>query len=76
VDDATQYITTQFLKKKDEATQAVKDYLMHLGAHSKPLSVVHKDQGKEFINQELKSWCHEQGIDNQMTAPYSPAQNC
>jgi hypothetical protein len=59
VGNATQYITTQFLKKKDEVMQAVKDYLTHLGAHSKPPSATCTDQGKEFINQELKSWCHE-----------------
>jgi transposase InsO family protein len=33
------------------------------------------DQGKEFINETLKTWYCENGIDIQMTAPYSPSQN-
>jgi hypothetical protein len=33
------------------------------------------DCSKEFINKDLKSWCHEQGIEINQTAPYSPSQN-
>jgi len=33
------------------------------------------DRGTEFINNELKTWCHLHGICLQMTAPYSPSQN-
>jgi transposase InsO family protein len=33
------------------------------------------DRGKEFINETLKTWCRENGIDIQMTMPYSPSQN-
>jgi len=33
------------------------------------------NQGKEFINEDLRNWCAEQGIEIQTTAPYSPAQN-
>jgi transposase InsO family protein len=75
VDDASRYISMQFLKRKDEATQAVKNYLTHLKAHGKTPLAMQTDQGTEFVNQELKSWCREQGMENQMTAPYSPAQN-
>ncbi len=75
VDDAMRYITVNFLKRKDDAAQAVKDYLTYLETHRKSPCAIHTDQGKEFINKTLKSWCHRQGIKNQMTAPYSPAQN-
>ena len=33
------------------------------------------DQGTEFVNDNLKSWLCEQGIELQTTAPYSPSQN-
>ena len=33
------------------------------------------DRGKEFVNKSLTEWCHEHGIEIQMTAPYSPSQN-
>ncbi len=33
------------------------------------------DQGTEYLNDELQTWLREQGIELQMTAPYSPSQN-
>jgi transposase InsO family protein len=33
------------------------------------------DHGTEFINKPMKTWCSQQGIEIQMTAPYSPSQN-
>ena len=33
------------------------------------------DNGKEFLNAELESWCAQQGIEIQTTVPYSPSQN-
>jgi transposase InsO family protein len=75
VDDATRHITTNFLRKKDEATQAVKDYLTHLTAHRKPPRATCTDLGREFVNESLRTWCCERGIENQTTAPYSPASN-
>jgi hypothetical protein len=68
-------MTTHFLKGKDEAVQVVKDYLAHLAANGKPPKATRTDRGTEFINELLMQWCREHGIDNQITAPYSPAQN-
>ena len=42
VDDASQFITTQFLKRKDKAAQAVMNYLTHLTTHGKPPSVTRR----------------------------------
>jgi putative transposase len=33
------------------------------------------DNGKEYVNDELKAWCKDRGIDLQITVPYSPEQN-
>ena len=62
VDDATWHIITYFLRKKDEAMQAVKDYLTHLITHRKPPRATCTDPGREFVNKTLKSWCCEKGI--------------
>ena len=48
---------------------------MHLKTHKKNPCAIHIDHGKEFVNENLQNWCNEQGIDIQMTAPYSPLQN-
>ena len=75
VDDAGQYMTVDFLKGKDEASQKVKEYLTYLKTQGRYLRAIHVDGGKEFINQNLCNWCCEQGIEIQITAPYSPSQN-
>jgi transposase InsO family protein len=33
------------------------------------------DNGKEYVNQILRNWCNEHGIQLQSTAPYTPQQN-
>ena len=75
VDDSNQYISMEFLKKKKEATQKVKIYLMQLISHNKKLKAICIDCGKEFLNFDLTDWCQERGIIIQQMAHYSPSQN-
>ena len=75
VDDASWYMTMKFLNWKDEAVQAVKDYMTYLTTHGKSPSALWTDRGKEFLNVPLTHWCSEHGINNQVTALYSPSQN-
>jgi len=75
VDDSEKFSTTEFLKQKGEAGQKVKEYLTNLKTQDKKPKAICVDRGKEFINDDLKTWCREQGIEIQMTAPYSPSQN-
>ena len=75
IDDATRYITVYFLKSKDRATLQTKNYFTHLTFQNKQPRALRIDQGTEFINQSLLSWCEARGIEIQRTAPYSPSQN-
>src|SRR6266852_2843306 len=75
VDDFLCYVTVQFLKTKDKAAQAVQNYLTHLKTRDFDTHNIRVDRGTEFINDKLKTWCAECGIDIQMTVPYSPSQN-
>ena len=78
VDDSSRYISMEFLeflKKKSDAMQKVKNYFTQLISHNQKPNAIHIDCGKEFLNINLTSWCNERGIDTQMTAPYSPSQN-
>jgi hypothetical protein len=68
-------MTLKFLKGKHEAMQAVKDYYTNLETHRCTPCAMRTDQGKEFMNDVLQMWCQSKGIDNQLTAPYSPSQN-
>jgi len=51
------------------------NYMMHLKVWGKTPCAICADQGTEFVNETLKDWCHGQGIELQVTAPYSPLQN-
>jgi len=56
-------------------SQKVKEYLTYLKAQGKNPKAIRVDEGKEFLNKDLKDWCHENGTEIQATAPYSPSQN-
>jgi hypothetical protein len=72
---ASHYMTLKFLKGKHEAMQAVKDYYTNLETHGHTPHAMRTDRGKEFMNDVLQMWCQSKGIDNQLTALYSPSQN-
>ena len=75
VDDAACYITVKFLKTKDQAAQKVMDYMTYLKVQGKTPCAIHANRGTEFVNETLRGWCNSQGIELQVTVPYSPLQN-
>jgi len=75
VDDATCYVTVKFLKMKDQAAQKIMDYMTYLKAQGKTPCAIHADRGTEFVNETLREWCSFQGVELQVTTPYSPSQN-
>ena len=48
---------------------------MYLKTQDKKPKAICVNQGKEFVNDDLKTWCQEHGIEIHMTIPYSPSQN-
>jgi hypothetical protein len=64
------------MKKKSQTMEKVMQYITHLkncwGKRPKFLRV---NNGTEYINEGLMTWCKNQGIELQRTAPYSPEQN-
>src|SRR6266498_1703909 len=75
LNDSTRRPSLMFLKHKDKAAQAIKDYVAYLRARGMHPTAFRCDQGAEFVNDELLYWLQEQGIELQTTAPYSPSQN-
>ena len=75
VDDATRYVTVYFLKAKHEASQLVKNYLAYLHIRGILTHSIRVDRGTKFINKNLQEWCHEKGMEVQLTTLYSPSQN-
>ena len=57
IDDVAQYITINFMKAKSKVVQKVKNYLTHLKTQEKLPKAIRFDCGKEFLNEELRTWC-------------------
>src|SRR5277367_3151728 len=76
VDDCTRNGNVLFMKQKSDATGRIKEHLTkihrHFGKWPKWMRI---DNGKEFMNEEIKKWAAERGITLETTAPYSPSQN-
>ena len=49
--------------------------MTHLQTQGRNLRGIQIDRGTEFMNNKLKEWCNEHGIEIRLTAPYSPSQN-
>jgi Integrase core domain/GAG-pre-integrase domain len=75
VDDAKRFATIECIKKKSDAAQLVMNYLAHLKTHGRIPKGIQIDNGKEFVNEKLESWCKEHGMKIHYTALYSPSQN-
>jgi hypothetical protein len=76
IDDCTRRCTIKYMKTKDEASEKVKEYLTYIERRWEKLPKrLRADNGTEYINKNLISWCNQKGIDIEVTAPYSPPQN-
>lgn len=70
------YVFLDFLKTKDQATEALQRIIPIAEATGKvKVTIVRFDQGTEFMNTELLNWLHTRGIRHQPTSPDSSAQN-
>ena len=65
----------QMCQAKSDAAQAVINYLAHLKTQGRNPKGIQIDNGKEFINEKLESWCQECSMEICYTVLYSPSQN-
>jgi transposase InsO family protein len=76
IDDYSRYVTIYSLKHKDEAMKKITEYLTMLHTQFRCMpKALRADNGKEYVNQTLRNWCNERGIQLQSTAPYTSQQN-
>lgn len=76
VDDYSCYMWVYFLKRKDEAFSAFKNFcaLVERGEEMK-VRVFRTDRGGAFGSNEFKMFCKKGGIKRHYTVPYTPQQN-
>src|SRR5258708_4951032 len=76
VDDKTHYLWFFPCTKKSDFTAWFTRlntlFANHYGSHTK---ILHTDQGGEYVNETLESYCADKGIDMELTIPHTPEQN-
>ena len=76
VDDYSRFAWTYFLHSKDETPEIVKEFITQAEKqHGIPVKVLRSDNGTEFRNQNLDSFCVSKGIIRQFSVPRTPQQN-
>ncbi|KRX14101.1 Retrovirus-related Pol polyprotein from transposon TNT 1-94 [Trichinella nelsoni] len=76
IDDYSRFPVVYLLKTKDEAVDRIKDYVatLHTKFGRNPVTL-RTDNGRQYINQRLRNFLREKGIEHQFSAPYTPQQN-
>lgn len=76
IDDCTRHCTCEQMEDKHEASIKLQQYLVLIerqyGYTPKRIRI---DQGREYLTNKFRTWCADQGIIIETTAPYSPSQN-
>lgn len=75
-DDYSHFRTVYFLKRKSEVTRKMEIFLnLAESVTGNRVKVVRSDNGREFVNSEIRKLFEDKGIRHQKTVPYTPEQN-
>lgn len=75
-DDASGYTHIYFLKHKADVFEKFKEYFaLVTNKFNMSLKILRVDNGKEYVNQNMKELRKTRGIQLELTAPYTPEQN-
>ncbi|KAJ9535349.1 LOW QUALITY PROTEIN: hypothetical protein OSB04_un001540 [Centaurea solstitialis] len=72
VDDFSRFTWVYFLKTKDETSGLIKSFVTRANLKVK---VIRSDNGTEFKNSDINSFCDEKGIEKQYSALRTPQHN-
>lgn len=76
IDDHSRMCWVYFLSKKSQALQRFKAFKKLVELQSgKSIKVLRTDKGGEFCSNDFHSFCEEQGIQRELTAPHTPQHN-
>ncbi|GKA43012.1 retrovirus-related pol polyprotein from transposon TNT 1-94 [Tanacetum coccineum] len=76
IDEYSKYTWVYFLRKKSQAPKMIM-YFIRMVENQNDVKVkqIKTDNGTEFRNHELESFCDEKGISQNFSSPYTPEQN-
>ncbi|GKB37944.1 retrovirus-related pol polyprotein from transposon TNT 1-94 [Tanacetum coccineum] len=76
VDEYSRYTWVHFLRKKSQAPKMIMSFIrMVENQNDVKVKQIRTDNGTEFRNHELESFCDEKGISQNFSSPYTPEQN-
>ena len=76
VDDFSRFTWVYFLKLKSEALSLIQSWkAMVEKEQDSKVKTIRFDRGGEFVNKDFTHWCTWEGIQRQLTTPYTPSQN-
>ena len=76
LDDYTHFAVIYLLKNKFEVADKIKEYVKFAEARwNLKMAKLRCDNGREYVNKNLQSWCTKNGIEMDLTIPYSPQLN-
>ncbi|KAI3681503.1 hypothetical protein L6452_36302 [Arctium lappa] len=76
VDDYSRFTWVYFLRTKDETSGLIKSFMLRIeNQTNQKVKVIRSDNGTEFKNLDLNTFCEEKGIERQYSAPRTPQQN-
>ncbi|KAJ9565152.1 hypothetical protein OSB04_001118 [Centaurea solstitialis] len=76
IDDYSRFTWVFFLRTKDETSGLIKPFVKRVENQvNLRVKVIRSNNGTEFKNVDLNSFCEEKGIERQFSAPRTPQQN-
>jgi transposase InsO family protein len=76
IDDFSRYAVIYFLREKSEVLEKFKEFVQFVKTKfNKTPKIIRSDRGGEYCGHQFKNFLKEEGIQQQLTAPYSPQQN-
>ncbi|GJZ34576.1 retrovirus-related pol polyprotein from transposon TNT 1-94 [Tanacetum coccineum] len=76
VDEYSRYTWVYFLRKKSQAPEMIMSFIMMVtNQNDVKVKQIGTDNGTEFKNHKLESFCDEKGISQNFSSPYTPEQN-
>jgi transposase InsO family protein len=76
-DDYTWYAWVFTLEDKGETFGFVRDLVLRLKdeMHGDAIRAIRNDNGTKLKNSRFESFCHDLGLEHQLSSPYMPPQN-
>ncbi|KAJ9542256.1 hypothetical protein OSB04_028762 [Centaurea solstitialis] len=76
VDDYSRFTWVFFMRTKDETSGLIKPFVIRVENKTNlKVKVIRSDNGTQFKNADLNSFCEAKGIERQYSAPRTPQQN-